>query len=66
MIYSAQPHECEFGSVEVGAKGEIYVADVHWNRVLRIDGTTASVYVGGTTPGTIRFGVNTSSVKRIE
>jgi trimeric autotransporter adhesin len=66
VIYSAQPHEYEFGSVEIDAQGEIYVADVHWNRVLRIDGTTASVYVGGTTPGTIRFGVNTSSVKRIE
>jgi hypothetical protein len=66
VIFSAQPHEFEFGSVEVGAQGEIFIADVHWNRVLRLDGTTAKVYVGGSTPGTIRFGVNGASVKRIE
>ncbi|MGA7217320.1 MAG: hypothetical protein WBX38_03345 [Candidatus Sulfotelmatobacter sp.] len=66
VIFSAPPHEYEFGSVEAGAEGEIYVADVHWNRVLRIEGDTAKVYVGGTTPGIIRFGVKTSSVKRIE
>jgi hypothetical protein len=66
VIFSAQPHEFEFGSVEVGAQGEIFIADVHWNRVLRLDGATAKVYVGGSTPGTIRFGVNGASLKRIE
>lgn len=63
VTYSAQPHQCEFGSVEVGAKGEIYVADVHWNRVFRLNGPVAKVYVGGATPDPIRFGVKASSGK---
>ncbi len=40
VVYSAPARETEFASVEVGPRGEIYVVDVHGNRVLRIDNAT--------------------------
>jgi len=46
IIYRTQPHQAEFAQVELGPDDQIYVADVHWNRVIRIQGTRIQTYVG--------------------
>jgi sugar lactone lactonase YvrE len=67
IIYNTGLHDAEFGTVEVGPQGEIYVADVHWNRVLRIDGSTARTYLGGAPGPVLSFpGVRRSSGTRTE
>jgi len=61
VIYEARAREAEFGSIEAGPRGEIYVADVHGSRVLRLEDGKATTYLGGQVPpAPIRFGTNSS------
>jgi hypothetical protein len=55
VIYRTQPHQAELAQVEVGPNNEIYVADVHWNRVIRIQGTKIQTYVGNEPKPVLNF-----------
>ena len=67
VIYKTQPHQAEVASTEVGPNDEVYVTDVHWNRVLQLDHDAATVYVGGKPMPIISFpGVKTISGGRKE
>jgi hypothetical protein len=67
VIYRTQPHEAEFAQVEVGPYGEIYVADLHWNRVIRVVGQDIRTYVGSEPKPILSFpkikAVSTGSIR---
>jgi len=61
VLYRTQPHVAEFAGVEVGPDGQIYVVDVHWNRVVLVSGGTLESYIGGA-PGPVLSFPGTKSV----
>jgi hypothetical protein len=58
VIYRTQPHQAELAQVELGPDDQIYVADVHWNRVIRIQGTRIQTYVGNEPKPVLSFSQN--------
>jgi DNA-binding beta-propeller fold protein YncE len=48
VLFKAAGLEAEISAVELGPKGEIYVADTRHHRVVRVDGGAARTYVAGT------------------
>ncbi len=53
VVFTMKPKEPVLGSVAIGPRGEIYTADLFDNRVLRVEGGAAQIYVQGA-PGGIR------------
>lgn len=51
VVFTTKPREPAIGSVAVGPQGEIFVADVFDNRVLRVDGGMAKTYAQGAAGG---------------
>lgn len=51
-LWVAGPREAGLGSVAAGPGGRVYVADLYYNRVLRVDDGEAVPYAGGAPAGT--------------